>query len=279
MNQPGLKQRAPLLDSHAHLTFRDFRKDLAAILDRAKEAGLIGIVTIGSGGGANAFDPAVELAAEHDWIWATVGLHPHDAQFMSTEIDEQLASAALREEVVAIGEAGLDYHYDNSPRDIQREVFRRQLQLAREVDKPIVVHTRSAEDETLAIVDEVGLGPAGGVVHCFSGGPAFAQAMLERGFHLSFSGIVSFPKADEVREAALLAPDDRIMIETDSPYLAPVPHRGRRNEPAYVARVAAVLAEARGVSEEDIARITTANTSRLFRLGVPSRVRDDNVVG
>lgn len=266
MNQPAPEQRATLFDSHAHLTFRDFRDDFDAVLERAREAGLVGVVTVGSGGGARAFSDAIGLAQQHDWIWATAGLHPHDAKYWSPELKEELERAGRDAQVVAIGEAGLDYHYDNSPRDQQRDVFREQLSLARELCKPIVVHTRSADEDTIAIVDEIGLGDAGGVIHCFSGGPEFAEAMLARGFYLSFSGIVTFPKAEDVRAAALLAPDDRIMVETDSPFLAPKPHRGRRNEPAHVAKTAEKIAEIRGVSLADIARITTRNTRRFYDL-------------
>jgi TatD DNase family protein len=191
-------------------------------------------------------------------------VHPHDAAKATPETFARLA--ALAREAVAIGEIGLDYHYDFSPRDVQRRVFVEQLTLAARSRKPIVIHTREAWDDTLALIREHGL-PFGGIMHCFTGGPTEARQALESGFHLSFGGIVTFPKADAVREAAALTPEDRLLIETDAPYLAPVPHRGKRNEPAFIVETVRRLAEARAVTPEHIAAVTTGNFERLFGLG------------
>lgn len=253
-------------DSHAHLSFDSFEQDLDEVLERARLAGISGIVTIGSGGGEEAFHDALALARQHDWIWATAGIHPHDAKNGSPALLDELEAIATSPDVVAIGETGLDYHYNYSPPEDQRRVFRAQLGIARRSAKPFVLHTREAEEDTLAILTDEGQGLRG-VVHCFSGGPALAEAVVEGGLHVSFSGIVTFPKADDVREAVSLVPDHRLLIETDSPFLAPKPNRGRRNEPAWVVEVARTLAEVRGVSIDDVARITDRNSRTLFRLG------------
>ncbi len=265
MSEPD-EIREPLFDSHAHLSFTKFDEDLGEVLTRAREAGLVGIINVGSGGEARAFRQGLPLALAHEWIWATAGLHPHDARHGSPELLEELAQTAEHPRVVAVGETGLDYHYEYSPRSDQRRVFRAQLRLARSLGKPFVVHTREADEDTLEIIRQEGVGEAGGVVHCFSGGPELAAAAIELGLHVSFSGIVTFPKARSVREAAVQVPDERLLIETDSPFLAPPPFRGKRNEPAYVRRVCDTLAELRGLTTEDVARITTRNTRRLFSL-------------
>lgn len=258
---------APLFDSHAHLTFEDFGSELEGVLGRARAAGVRGVVAIGSGGGPDAFRAAVELARRHDWIWATAGLHPHEARHGTDALLAAIAEAVSSRAAVAVGEAGLDYHYDHSPREAQRRVFRAQARMARELGVPLVIHTREADDDTLAILSDESVGEAGGVVHCFSGGPEFASRVLELGLHVSFSGIVTFKKAEAVREAAKVVPDDRLLVETDSPFLSPWPHRGRRNEPARVADVVAAVAELRGLAANDVARITTTNARALFRLG------------
>jgi TatD DNase family protein len=256
----------PLFDSHAHLSFDRFDADLSDVLSRARAEGLEGIINIGSGGGARAFEAALPLALQHHWIWATAGLHPHDARFGTPDLLDDLTETARHPRVVAVGETGLDYHYDFSPRDDQRRLFRAQLRMARSLSKPFVVHTREADADTLALLGEEGIGEAGGVVHCFSGGPELADAVVKLGLHVSFSGIVTFPKADAVREALAVVPDDRLLIETDSPYLTPPPHRGHRNEPAYVRFVCERVAADRGLTTADVARITTRNTYRLFSL-------------
>ena len=253
-----------LVDSHCHLDDDQFAADRDAAIERARAAGVERMVAIGTGGGPPDLEAGLRLARQYPFIYATVGVHPHDAAKATPETFARLA--ALAREAVAIGEIGLDYHYDFSPRDVQRRVFVEQLTLAARSRKPIVIHTREAWDDTLALIREHGL-PFGGIMHCFTGGPTEARQALELGFYLSFGGIVTFPKADAVREAVALTPEDRLLIETDAPYLAPVPHRGKRNEPAFIVETVRRLAEARAVTPEHIAAVTTGNFERLFGLG------------
>lgn len=253
-----------LVDSHCHLDDHQFAADRDAAIERARAAGVERMVAIGTGGGPPDLEAGLRLARQYPFIYATVGVHPHDAAKATPETFARLA--ALAREAVAIGEIGLDYHYDFSPRDVQRRVFVEQLTLAARSRKPIVIHTREAWDDTLALIREHGL-PFGGIMHCFTGGPTEARQALELGFYLSFGGIVTFPKADAVREAVALTPEDRLLIETDAPYLAPVPHRGKRNEPAFIVETVRRLAEARAVTPEHIAAVTTGNFERLFGLG------------
>jgi len=253
-----------LVDSHCHLDDHQFAADRDAAIERARAAGVERMVAIGTGGGPPDLEAGLRLARQYSFIYATVGVHPHDAAKATPETFAGLA--ALAREAVAIGEIGLDYHYDLSPRDVQRRVFVEQLTLAARSRKPIVIHTREAWDDTLALIRERGL-PLGGIMHCFTGGPTEARQALELGFHLSFGGIVTFPKAGAVREAAALTAEDRLLIETDAPYLAPVPHRGKRNEPAFIVETVRRLAEARAVTPEHIAAVTTGNFERLFGLG------------
>ncbi len=255
-----------LFDSHAHLDFADFDGDVDGVLQRARDAGVVGVIAVGSGGGLESRGAAVALAARYADVWATVGIHPHDAAQADDAAVAGLRELAVRPRVVAVGEIGLDFHYDHAPRPRQREAFAAQLRLARELERPVVIHTREAEDDTLAILRAEGV-PHGGVLHCFSGGERLARAALELGLYVSFSGILTFPKADELRAVARdVVPLDRTLVETDSPYLAPVPQRGRRCEPAYVVHTARRLAELHGLTLEDAARITTRNTRRLFGL-------------
>jgi TatD DNase family protein len=257
---------APLFDSHAHLDFADFDGDVDGVLQRARSAGVAGVIAVGSGRGLESRTAAVALAARYPDVWATVGLHPHDATLADAAAVAALRELAARPRVVAVGEIGLDYHYDHSPRPRQRDAFTAQLRLARELRLPVVIHTREADDDTLAILRAEGV-PHGCVLHCFSGGERLARAGLELGLHLSFSGILTFPKADELRAVARqVVPLERTLVETDSPYLAPVPHRGRRCEPAYVVHTARRLAELHGRTLEDVARVTTRNTRELFGL-------------
>jgi len=253
-----------LVDSHCHLDDDQFAADRDAAIERARAAGVERMVAIGTGGGPPDLEAGLRLAREYSFIYATVGVHPHDAAKATPKTFARLAE--LAPEAVAIGEIGLDYHYDFSPRDVQRSVFVEQLALAARARKPIVIHTREAWDDTLALIREHGL-PFGGIMHCFTGGPTEARQALELGFHLSFGGIVTFPKADAVRDAAALTPEDRLLVETDAPYLAPVPHRGKRNEPAFIVETVRRLAEARTVTPEHIAAVTTGNFERLFGLG------------
>jgi TatD DNase family protein len=255
-----------LVDSHCHLDDDQFAADRDGTIERARAAGVERMMAIGTGSGPPDLEVGLRLARKYSFIYATVGVHPHDAAKSTPETSARLAELAPEAKVLAIGEIGLDYHYDFSPRDVQRRVFVEQLNLAARSRKPIVIHTREAWDDTLAVIREHRL-PFGGIMHCFTGGPNEAEQALELGFHLSFGGIVTFPKADAVREAAALTPEDRLLVETDAPYLAPVPHRGKRNEPAFIVETVRRLAEARGATVEHIATVTTRNFERLFGLG------------
>jgi TatD DNase family protein len=257
----------PLIDSHCHLDDPKFDLDRAETIQRALDAGVTRMMAIGTGNGPPDLETAIRLAEQHPFIYATIGVHPHDASKASEETWTRLSQLAAHPKVLAIGEIGLDYHYDFSPRPVQQEVFARQLESATSAGKPIVIHTREAWDDTLALIRTHG--HAGGIMHCFTGDAAQARQALDLGFHLSFGGVLTFPKADALREAARLAPDDRILLETDCPYLAPVPHRGKRNEPAFMVETARRLAEVRGVTAEHIAAVTTANFERLCLRGTP----------
>jgi TatD DNase family protein len=251
-----------LIDSHCHLDDQQFDPDRAEVIERAREAGVERMMTIGTGNGPPDLEAALRLARQHSFIYATVGVHPHDAAKATPETFAALEALAAETKVLALGEIGLDYHYDFSPRDVQRNVLVEQLKLAARAGKPIVIHTREAWDDTLSLLREHWSG--GGIMHCFSGGPAEARQALDLGFYLSFGGVLTFPKAEALREAARLAPEDRLLIETDAPYLAPVPKRGKRNEPAFMVETARRLAEVRGVAPEHIAEVTTANFERLL---------------
>lgn len=196
-------------------------------------------------------------------MFATIGVHPHDASKATAETFARLRELAAHPKVLAIGEIGLDYHYDFSPRDVQRAVFKQQLEIAAETGKPIVIHTREAWADTMALVGQAPGLPSAGIMHCFTGNPDQAREALDLGFHLSFGGVLTFPKAETVRAAARMTPEDRLLVETDCPYLAPAPHRGKRNEPAFVAEVARRLAEVRGRTPDEIAELTTRNFERL----------------
>jgi TatD DNase family protein len=253
-----------LVDSHCHLDNEQFDADRDAVIQRALDAGVERMVVIGTGEGPPDLEAGIRLADRHACCFATVGIHPHDAAKATEQTFQRLATLLRHDKVIALGETGLDYHYDFSPREVQRAVFLQQMGIARDARKPIVIHTREAWDDTLALLEQhwkpTGLG---GIMHCFSGGLVDAERCLALGFHLSFGGIVTFPKATEVQEAARHAPADRILVETDAPYLAPVPRRGKRNEPAYVVETARKLAELRGVTLEEIAQATTGNFRRF----------------
>lgn len=255
-----------LIDSHCHLDSDQFDQDREAVIERALAAGVTHMVAIGTGNGPPDLEAGIRLADKYEAFYATIGVHPHDASQATEETFQRLSALATHPKVVAIGEIGLDYHYDFSPREVQQAVFRKQMQIAADAKKPIVIHTREAWDDTISLVREHWDFTRGGIMHCFSGGPKEAQQALDLGFYLSFGGIVTFPKALEIQEAARMAPVDRILIETDSPYLAPVPKRGKRNEPAYIVETARKLAALRGVSEQEIAESTTANFLRLIDL-------------
>jgi TatD DNase family protein len=246
-----------LVDSHCHLDDEKFDADRAEVIERALAAGVEMMMAIGTGG---ELDVAIQQAERHPFIYATIGVHPHDAAKATPDTFARLRDLAAHPKVLAIGEIGLDYHYDFSPRDLQRSVFERQLELAAEFGKPIVIHTREAWEDTLAQVTSL---PHGGIMHCFTGDAVQAQQALDLGFHLSFGGVLTFPKAESLREAARIVPEDRLLVETDCPYLAPVPHRGKRNEPAFVVDTARRLAGVRGVTPESIAECTTRNFRNL----------------
>jgi TatD DNase family protein len=251
-----------LIDSHCHLDDKQFDPDRAEVFARARESGVERMMAIGTGNGPPDLEAALRLARQHDFIYATVGVHPHDASKATPETFAALEALAAETKVLAIGEIGLDYHYDFSPRDVQRDVFIQQLKLAGMAGKPIVIHTREAWDDTLLVLREHWSGT--GIVHCFSGGAEEARQALDLGFYLSFGGVLTFPKAEVLREAARMVPEDRLLVETDAPYLAPAPKRGKRNEPAFMVETARRLAEVRGVAPERIAEATTANFERLL---------------
>ena len=262
-----------LFDTHCHLDDPRLLTQLDEVLGRARDAGVKRIATIGCAHGMDNLRAAVDLARQHpDWISATVGVHPHDAKDLNDELRAGLSALGSDDSVVAIGETGLDYHYDNSPRDIQQEAFRTQIAIARELGKPLVVHTRSAAADTLRILREEDAKLVGGIIHCFSEDAEFAAAALDLGFVSSFSGIVTFKGAAAIREAARKQPADALLVETDAPYLAPIPKRGKLNEPAYVAHTAAFIAELRGVSREELAARTYDNALRLFGIAEDSAI-------
>jgi TatD DNase family protein len=251
------------VDSHAHLTDGRLAGDLAGVLDRARAAGLDAVVTVGTG--LTDGRQAVELAQREPMVLAAVGFHPHGASEVRASDWPQLESLVRRPRVVALGEFGLDYHYNRSPQAAQREVFGRGIRLARDLDLPLVIHSRQAQADTLAALDAAG-GLPGGVFHCFTGSAEYAREALARGFYVSFSGIVTFPNSETVRQAARVTPLERVLVETDSPYCAPAPRRGQVNEPANVVHVIRFLADLYGLSEEDVRRITRRNAAHLFGL-------------
>jgi len=253
-----------MIDSHCHLDPQYFAADLQEVLARARTAGVEAFVCVGVGRTLEAPRAAVALAAAEPDIFATVGVHPHDVASMTEADWAELEELARRPRVVGIGESGLDYYYDHSPRDAQQAAYRRFVGMARAAGLPVVSHVRDAHEEAAAILRDEKAGD--GVIHCFSGGVADARAYLDLGQHLSFSGILTFKTAGNIREAAAFAPLDRILIETDAPYLAPIPHRGKKNEPAYIAQTLAALASVRGQTAAEVDAATTANARRLFRL-------------
>ncbi len=241
------------------------------MLARAKDAGVTGFVVVGVGDTLAQARSAVTLASQMpERVSAAVGVHPHDARVLDEAMYDELKTLAERPETVAVGEIGLDYHYDHSARDVQRTVFARLVNLAREVKKPIVIHTREAPADTLEILEAEGARDVGGVIHCFSEDRAFAERALALGFYVSFSGIVTFKKTVEIQDVAQWAPADRILVETDSPYLAPIPMRGKSNEPSYVIHTARRVAELRKMAFESLAELTTENAARLFRRPFPT---------
>ena len=266
--------RESLIDTHCHLEMDQYGPDREAVIQRARDAGLEAMLTIGSDLKGNI--GGLELSREYDFIYSAVGFHPHDAKDFTEEVFQRIKNWAAKykiqnlhaehlPKVVAIGEIGLDYHYDYSPREVQRAVFLKQLQLAKETDLPVIIHSREAKQDTLDILRESGV--AKGVLHCFSGDMDMARRGMAMGFYISIAGPVTFKKAVNLHEVARAIPDDFLLIETDAPYLTPEPFRGRRNEPAYLLHTAKAIAELRGITTEDVARITTLNAKRLFSIG------------
>lgn len=252
-----------LIDSHCHLDFPDFAEEREAVIDRARAAGIAGMLSICTR--MRDFPAISALAESHPGIWCTVGVHPHEAEDAAALDPAALAAAAKHRRVVGLGEAGLDFYYEYSPRDIQESVFRTHIAAAREIGLPVVIHTRDADAETVRILDEEqARGPFGGVIHCFSASAEVAETALHHGMYISFSGIVTFKNAEAVRDVARTVPLDRLLVETDAPYLAPVPVRGKRCEPAFTAHTARFVAELRGLSPEQLAAQTTDNFFRLF---------------
>ncbi|MCS6899891.1 MAG: TatD family hydrolase [Myxococcales bacterium] len=255
-----------LIDTHCHLDEANCPGGPDTVLERARAVGVGAFLTIGVGSDLSPAREAVALARRRSDVRAAVGLHPHDARKATPVLREDLARLAACPEVVAVGEIGLDYHYDHSPRKTQQEVFRYFLGLARTLKKPAVIHTRKAPQDTLEILRDERAQEVGGIIHCFSEDLSFARQALDLSFFLSFSGIVTFKNARAIQEVAAWAPADRILVETDAPYLAPVPHRGKRCEPAYVVHTARFIAQLRGVSLETIAEQTTRNARQLSLL-------------
>ncbi len=262
-------------DSHAHLDGKRFDADRAGVMARAKAAGVTTILAIGNGDGpgTGTLDCAIKLARQHEGVYATVGIHPHEAALAKQADFDELERLARDPKVIAWGEIGLDYFYDHSPRDVQQRVFLQQMEMARAAKLPIIIHCRPSDnsenawDDLLRLIREHwASGGLGGVLHCFTGSVEHARTALDLGFMISLAGNVTYPKAQNIRDAAAMVPLDRMFIETDCPYLAPVPHRGQRNEPAYVVETARQVGQLRGLSSEDIGRQTSQNFRSFFRL-------------
>jgi TatD DNase family protein len=255
-----------IIDTHCHLADAKFRDDVENVIARASDAGVAQIISVGAIGPIENDRLTVEIAERHENIFAAVGVHPHDAKDCTPDRIAQLRALATSKKVVAIGESGLDFHYMHSPQDAQEASLRAHLALAAELDLPIVIHCRDAERRLVEIVRETGIPRRGGVIHCFTGDISAAREFLALGFHISFSGIITFKNSGPIREAASIVADDRVMVETDAPYLAPEPYRGKRNEPAYVTRTLEMLATLRHTDPVTLGAQIIANATRIFRL-------------
>jgi TatD DNase family protein len=254
-----------VIDSHCHLDDSKFDGDREAAIERALAAGVDRLMAIGTGSGPPDLECAIRLTDRYSFLYATIGVHPHDAGKATDETFARLKDIAAHPKVVALGEIGLDYHYDFSPRPVQRAVFTRQLEIAAEANLPIAIHTREAWEDTVTLLREHWRGP--GIMHCFTGDEQQAREALDLGFHLSFGGVLTFPKAENIRQAARITPADRLLVETDCPYLAPVPYRGKRNEPAFLVETVKRLADVRGASAAEIGALTTGNFEALCLRG------------
>ena len=258
-----------LVDSHCHIDGEQFDSDRDEVVRRANEAGVGILLNVGTGDpNTDDFTKAVAVAEKYDNVYASVGVHPHDAKLYDDDAEEHLLDLInSSSKVIAWGEIGLDFYYDHSPRDVQIAVFRRQIRKARELNLPIIIHSRDADDETVEILKEACGGDfRGGIMHCFGGTLDMAKKLIDIGFLISFAGNVTFKKAENLRDAALVVPVDKLLVETDCPFLTPVPNRGKRNEPSFVTHTAHFLAELKAVPFEDLAAATTDNFNRFFRL-------------
>ncbi len=262
-----------LVDSHAHLTYDRYKDDLEKVITSAREKGLKYVLTIGTG--LEDSRKAVSLAEKYDMIYAGVGTHPHDAKKVTQAVLKEMEKLCEHKKVIAVGETGLDYFYNHSPVEIQKEIFREHIKIAQRAKLPLIIHSRDALEDTLKIVRETRAGRNGGVVHCYSYDLNSARKFIDEGFMISFTGTLTFPKAHETREVAAALPYEKIMVETDCPFLSPVPHRGKRNEPAFVSHVAKELSELLPLSYDDVCRITTDNFERLYGLG---NMKKENII-
>lgn len=255
-----------LIDSHAHIQGKEYAGEVAAVIERARQAGVEKIIAVGGAGNMTSNTEAVALAESFPDIYATVGMHPHDAKDVGPEDLAELKELSAHPKVVAVGETGLDYYYSHSPHEVQRRVFAQFIHMARETELPIVVHERDAAKDAAELLRAEGEANLRGVIHCFTGDYQAACKYLDLGFYISFTGIITFKNADPLREVVRRVPLDRMMVETDSPYLTPVPHRGKRNEPAHVRWVAETIAQVKGVDLETVARVTSENVRDLFAM-------------
>lgn len=260
-----------LVDSHCHIDGDAFDEDRDEVVGRARATGVVAMLNVGTGDPhSDGFRKAVAVAEKYQNVYGSVGVHPHDAKLYDDKAEEHLIELAKSEKVIAWGEIGLDFYYDHSPRDVQQEVFRRQIRTSRELDLPIIIHSRDADRETVEILSEECARDSfrGGIMHCFGGTPEMAEKLIELGFLISFAGNVTFKKAENLRDAARVVPLDKLLVETDCPFLTPIPFRGKRNEPAYVEHTARYLADFYGVEFETLAEQTTRNFIDFFRVGL-----------
>jgi TatD DNase family protein len=255
-----------LIDSHAHIQGKEYAGEAEAVISRAREAGVEKIIVVGGAGDLSSNQAAVALADSYGNLYATVGMHPHDAKDVGQEELKELKALAARPKVIAVGETGLDFYYNHSPHNIQRDIFTRFIYMARETGLPLVVHERDAHKDVAELLRGEGQGKINGVIHCFTGDYEAARNYLDLGFYLSFTGIITFKNAQPLREVLRKVPLERMFVETDSPYLTPVPHRGKRNEPAYVRFVAETVAQLKALTLQEVARVTTANVRALFHI-------------
>lgn len=255
-----------LIDSHAHIQGKEYAGETEAVIARARAAGVETIIAVGGAGDMSSNTEAIALAQSFANVYATVGMHPHDAKDVGADELKTLSELAARPKVVAVGETGLDYFYDHSPHDVQLRVFAQFIHMARDTGLPIVVHERDAAVPAAELLREEGGGELRGAIHCFTGNYEAARAYLDLGFYLSFTGIITFKNAEPLRDVVRKVPLERMFVETDSPYLTPVPHRGKRNEPAFVRFVAETIAKVKGVELAEVARVTSENVKKLFRI-------------